>query len=70
MTSYSEGLQQGSKPGSIRDISCSLLHHLFCELKLGERVNEESALAATDLALVLTAQMDEHPVELQDTEAC
>ncbi|KAK3271317.1 hypothetical protein CYMTET_20326 [Cymbomonas tetramitiformis] len=48
----------------------SLLHHLFCELKLGERMNEESALAVMDLISVLTAEMDEHAVELQDTDAC
>eukprot|EP00854_Cymbomonas_tetramitiformis_P010769 gene10769-biopygen11025 len=45
----------------------ALLHHLFCELKLGERMKEENALAVMDLISTLTARMDES--ETQDTEA-
>ena len=45
----------------------SLLHHLFCELKLEERMNEESAAAVMDIIAVLTAHTDELPVQLQDT---
>eukprot|EP00854_Cymbomonas_tetramitiformis_P013450 gene13450-biopygen13839 len=45
----------------------ALLHHLFCELKLGERMKEENALAVMDLISTLTARTDES--EIQDTEA-
>ncbi|KAK3237653.1 hypothetical protein CYMTET_52286 [Cymbomonas tetramitiformis] len=48
----------------------ALLHHLFCELKLAERMKEEIALAVMDLISALTAHMDEHALELQDTDAC
>ncbi|KAK3245290.1 hypothetical protein CYMTET_45131 [Cymbomonas tetramitiformis] len=51
-------------------IPCALLQHLFCESKLGECMKEENALAVVDLISTLTAQMDEHALELQDTEAC
>ncbi|KAK3236273.1 hypothetical protein CYMTET_53575 [Cymbomonas tetramitiformis] len=37
----------------------SLPHHLFCELKLGDRMSEESVAAVVDLISVLTAQEDE-----------
>eukprot|EP00854_Cymbomonas_tetramitiformis_P014965 gene14965-biopygen15418 len=46
----------------------TLLHHLFCELKLGERMSEESATAVMDLIAALTAQTDELPIQAQDTE--
>ena len=45
----------------------SLLHHLFCELKLEERMSEESAAAVMDIIVALTAQTDELPMQLQDT---
>eukprot|EP00854_Cymbomonas_tetramitiformis_P020545 gene20545-biopygen21181 len=47
----------------------ALLHHLFCELKFGERMKEENALAVMDLISTLTARKDEHESENQDTEA-
>eukprot|EP00854_Cymbomonas_tetramitiformis_P007343 gene7343-biopygen7424 len=45
----------------------ALLHHLFCELKLSERMKEEIALAVMNLISTLTARTDES--ESQDTEA-
>ncbi|KAK3269840.1 hypothetical protein CYMTET_21737 [Cymbomonas tetramitiformis] len=45
----------------------ALLHHLFCELKLNERMKEESALAVMNLISTLTARTD--TFEFQDTEA-
>ncbi|KAK3280118.1 hypothetical protein CYMTET_12028 [Cymbomonas tetramitiformis] len=45
----------------------ALLHHLFCELKLNERMKEESALAVMNLISTLTARTD--TCEFQDTEA-
>ncbi|KAK3258897.1 hypothetical protein CYMTET_32080 [Cymbomonas tetramitiformis] len=48
-------------------IPSALLHHLFCELKLSERMKEENALAVMDLISTLTARTDES--ESQDTEA-
>jgi hypothetical protein len=45
----------------------TLLHHLFSELKLGDRVSEESAAAAMDLIAALTAQTDELVEQNQDT---
>ncbi|KAK3287909.1 hypothetical protein CYMTET_4587 [Cymbomonas tetramitiformis] len=47
----------------------SLLHHLFCELKLGGRLSEESVVAIVDLISVLAAQEDENAKQIQDTEA-
>ncbi|KAK3234943.1 hypothetical protein CYMTET_54822 [Cymbomonas tetramitiformis] len=45
----------------------ALLHHLFCELKLNERMKEESALAVMNLISTLTARTD--TFEFQDTGA-
>ncbi|KAK3273654.1 hypothetical protein CYMTET_18116 [Cymbomonas tetramitiformis] len=45
----------------------TLLHHLFCGLKLGKRMSEESAAAVMGLIATLTAQTDEIPMQEQDT---
>ncbi|KAK3235821.1 hypothetical protein CYMTET_54005 [Cymbomonas tetramitiformis] len=45
----------------------TLLHRLFCGLKLGKRMSEESAAAVMDLIATLTAQTDEIPMQEQDT---
>ncbi|KAK3239851.1 hypothetical protein CYMTET_50247 [Cymbomonas tetramitiformis] len=46
----------------------TLLHHLFCGLKLGKRMSEESAAAVMDIIATLTAQTDEIPMQEQATE--
>ncbi|KAK3248233.1 hypothetical protein CYMTET_42294 [Cymbomonas tetramitiformis] len=46
----------------------SLLYHLFCELKVGDRLSEESVVAIVDLISVLAAQEDENAEQIQDTE--
>ena len=46
----------------------SLLFHLFCELKLEDRLSEESVVAIVDLISVLAAQEDEGAEQIEDTE--
>ncbi|KAK3272723.1 hypothetical protein CYMTET_18996 [Cymbomonas tetramitiformis] len=55
--------------GGVRDTSRTATPIVLRPLKLGERVKEENALAVMDLISALTARMDEHVPELQDTEA-
>jgi len=67
-----EGVSASSTRGmgsaqAVYAIPRALLHHLFCELKLGDRMSEESAAAVLDLIAALTAQTDESLKQDQDT---
>ncbi|KAK3269247.1 hypothetical protein CYMTET_22311 [Cymbomonas tetramitiformis] len=67
-----EGVSASSTQGmgsaqAVYAIPRTLLHHLFCGLKLEERMSEESAAAVMDLIATLTAQTDEFPMQEQDT---
>ena len=67
-----EGVSASSTRGmgsaqAVYAIPRALLHHLFCELKLGDRMSEESAAAVLDLIAALTAQTDEFLEQDQDT---
>ena len=69
-----EGVSASSTRGmgsaqAVYAIPLALLHHLFCELKLGDRMDEESAAAVMDRIASLTAQPDELLMQTQDTEA-
>ncbi|KAK3267635.1 hypothetical protein CYMTET_23824 [Cymbomonas tetramitiformis] len=66
-----QNARYGISASSVRDTSRALPHHMFYEVKLDERLKEESALAVMDLVAALTAQTDNGTTKLQDdTEAC